>query len=241
MPMATDLSIQLHGPMPQDTLQRMRDLLRLEAADAGANAPRDEVGRRYLDDLHTVFLVLLRRADDAWEAQVTSLLAPASHALVQQCTEDVRAAAAELGLAVGGEGASAAPEAEAAAGPETEAKTEAVSSENAAPAPAQKVTAPPPGAGPVSLEQAEAIAVEWVNAGRPDDAQVTAGVYEFELGYIVYPKNAPRTEIGTARGIIDKETGECSVWPSLSLEMVADLYRERARKTAAAGSGGKRS
>jgi hypothetical protein len=222
--MATDLSIHLHGPMPQDKLQRIRELLRLETADTGANAPRDEVGRRYLDDLHTAFLVLLRRADDAWEAQVTSLLAPASRALVQQCTEDVRAAAAELALAVQGEGDS---------DTETEAGTPAP--QGAAP----KVTAPPPGTGPVSLEQAEAIAAEWINAGRPDDGQVGAGVYEFELGYIVYPVGAPSTEIGTARGIIDKQTGECSVWPSLSLEMVADLYRNRGRKPAAAGGGGR--
>jgi hypothetical protein len=95
-----------------------------------------------------------------------------------------------------------------------------------------KVPAPPPGAGPGSLEQAEAIAVEWVNAGRPEDGQVGVGVYEFELGYIVYPVAPPETEIGTARGIINKSTGELSVWPSLSLEMVAELYREKVRSAA---------
>jgi hypothetical protein len=37
----------------------------------------------------------------------------------------------------------------------------------------------------------------------------------------------------TARGVIDKATGELSVWPTLDLDVVADMYRRRRR---AAGS-----
>jgi hypothetical protein len=197
--------------MPQEALRRMRELLQLQAGSAVTDSSHNEVGRRYLDSLHTVSLVLLRHADDAWEARVTSLVLRPSPEQIRQCAEDVRAAAAELGLSVEPKGGTG-------AGP-----TQGVTA---------KVSAPPPGAGPVSLEQAEAIAVEWVNAGRPADGQVDAGVYEFELGYIVYPVDPPQTEVGTARGIIKKSTGELSVWPSLSLEMVAELYREKARSAA---------
>jgi hypothetical protein len=221
--MNTDLTVRLHGGLPDSALPRLRELLGLEAPENAAQGPETELGHRYLDALHTVALSLLRHADGTAELRVTSLLMPPQAQTLEQCRADILSAARELGLSV-----------EPEAGADVGGHGGFADVDDGRPVAARRrVPAPPPGAGPVSLEQAEAIAAEWINAGRPDDGQVGAGVYEFELGYIVYPVGAPRTEIGTARGVINKRTGELSVWPSLALETVAELYRAKVRSATA--------
>jgi hypothetical protein len=225
--MNINLAVRLRGPLPDAQLARLHELLSLESNGRTVVSSGDEVARRFLDDFHTVALILRRHGDDGWELLVTSLALPPSERTLEQCRADIRAAVADLGLAVEASDEPA-PDASAAQDvDDMEDVDDTVDDERPAGV-RPRVPAPPPGAGPVSLEQAEAIAAEWINAGRPADGQVGAGVYEFELGYIVYPVGAPETEVGTARGVINKRTGELSVWPSLSLKMVADMYREMA-------------
>jgi hypothetical protein len=222
--MNTNLAVRLRGPLPDAQLARLHELLSLESSGEEAPAFGAEIARRFLDDFHTVALTLWRYTADEWELRVTSLAMPPSEQILEGCLAEIRAAAAELNLSE----ESAAPVLDATAQDAWDPDDADAYGDGRPQGVRPRVPAPPPGVGPVSLEQAEAIAVEWINAGRPEDEQVGANVYEFELGYIVYPVGAPSTEIGTARGVINKRTGELSVWPSLSLETVASMYREMA-------------
>jgi hypothetical protein len=58
------------------------------------------------------------------------------------------------------------------------------------------------------------------------------GLLEFDLGYVAWPVPPPSTDpsrppvvIGAPRAVIDKETGELSVWPSLAAPAIAERYR----------------
>jgi hypothetical protein len=81
-----------------------------------------------------------------------------------------------------------------------------------------------------ALERARA----WV--GGSDQADI--GIHEFDLGYVVWgvePEpagDAPPSTIGSARGVIDRETGELTLWPALPADAVAEEYR-RAHQAAA--------
>lgn len=79
----------------------------------------------------------------------------------------------------------------------------------------------------ITRDEAERIATQWVNAGA-QAREWTAEVREFDLGYVVW-RAVPAGEtpdIGAARGVIDKDTGETSVWPSLPVDTVIEMYRE---------------
>lgn len=98
--------------------------------------------------------------------------------------------------------------------------------------PLPRTPGPPPslGAGPVTPQMAQAIADAWAG---PDGSR--GGVYEFDLGYVVYSRTPagpvdttrPPSSLGAGRGVIDKATGELSVWPTLPFDQVAALYREQ--------------
>jgi hypothetical protein len=81
----------------------------------------------------------------------------------------------------------------------------------------------------ITREEADRIATKWVSDSAPDGASLTALVNEFDLGYVVSARPAPGSPplFGSGRGIIDKETGEFSVWPSLPVESVIVRYREQ--------------
>ncbi|MBF6452644.1 hypothetical protein [Nocardia cyriacigeorgica] len=99
--------------------------------------------------------------------------------------------------------------------------------------------APRPGAGPVDIYQAQAIADEWMGratSGKPG----RGGVYEFDEGFVVYPlvpaiEETPTSEstprrprprrAGGGVGVIDRRTGRLSLWPNLPHMEVADIYR----------------
>lgn len=90
--------------------------------------------------------------------------------------------------------------------------------------------------GPVTRDQAQAIADQWSPTGR-------AVLYEFDLGYVVFdvspePEDPtrPPPNLGGGRGVIDKETGELSVWPSMPAEVVAQMYRARHGSDSESGS-----
>lgn len=79
----------------------------------------------------------------------------------------------------------------------------------------------------ITREEAEQIAAKWVRDSAPAGASLTAVVNEFDLGYVVSARSAPGAPplFGSGRGIIDRETGEFSVWPSLPVETVIARYR----------------
>lgn len=81
----------------------------------------------------------------------------------------------------------------------------------------------------ISREEALSRARSWAAQSRPGQAP-EVGLYEFDLGYVVWRVSgqpAARTtapEAGEPRMVIDRETGEMTSWPSLSAPMVADQY-----------------
>src|SRR6266571_4524619 len=81
----------------------------------------------------------------------------------------------------------------------------------------------------ITREEADRIAEKWLGEGAPAGASPTPMVQEFDLGYVVWGKQPPDEPplIGANRGIIDKNTGELSVWPSLPVDLVIERYRER--------------
>jgi len=75
----------------------------------------------------------------------------------------------------------------------------------------------------ITADEARRIAERWVAESAPAS---TVGVHEFDVGYVVWgiePPDVP-PQVGAGRGVIDKETGELSVWPSIPVEAVADRY-----------------
>lgn len=81
----------------------------------------------------------------------------------------------------------------------------------------------------ITREEADQIATKWVSDSAPDGVDAESVVHEFDLGYIVWAKQRPEDPpvVGAGRGIIDKATGELSVWPSLPVDMVIKRYREK--------------
>jgi hypothetical protein len=81
----------------------------------------------------------------------------------------------------------------------------------------------------ITRDEAERVAEKWVRDSAPPEPPLTATLYEFDLGYVVWgqppPGRAPL--VGAGRGIIDRETGDLSVWPALPVELVIEQFRER--------------
>jgi hypothetical protein len=85
----------------------------------------------------------------------------------------------------------------------------------------------------ITAEEALARADAWVNGDATADRR-DVGIYEFDLGYVVWGVEPPRAEvtrppetIGTAVGVIDRETGELTAWPPLPAPAVAEQYTRR--------------
>src|SRR5580700_7119334 len=145
--MNSALAVRLRGAMSETSLQRLRELLDLEGSGSPADAGDTDFGHRYLDDFHTVILRLSRQDADVWALELTYLVQPPTAQTVEGVLAGIRTAVGEIG--------GFALEEEPVEGTADAADA-----------------APPPGSGPVSLEQATAIAAEWVNAGRPPEGQV---------------------------------------------------------------------
>ncbi|KQV13203.1 MULTISPECIES: SUKH-4 family immunity protein [unclassified Kitasatospora] len=88
-------------------------------------------------------------------------------------------------------------------------------------------------------EQAIEAAHQWINGARPEEQWHRIGVHEFDLGWVLWPeqpavaeqaavgeRRAP-TEIGSACAVVDRETGELTHWPSVPVEEVVQLYRDK--------------
>lgn len=86
-----------------------------------------------------------------------------------------------------------------------------------------------------TLAEAELIGNRWVAAGT-DGPSWRLGIEEFDLGYVVWPVAPPGEQlpIGVGRAVIDRETGELSLWPAMPVPRVIEMYEEdRARRPAA--------
>ena len=85
----------------------------------------------------------------------------------------------------------------------------------------------------ITADEARGRAGEWAARGRTGEIEL--GVYEFDLGYVLWvveplradPSTPP--ELGAARAVVDKQTGELSTWPSLPAQVLAARYREAKR------------
>ncbi|PZG04566.1 hypothetical protein [Nonomuraea aridisoli] len=84
----------------------------------------------------------------------------------------------------------------------------------------------------MNLDQARALAEEYVNGAREETAPV--GVYGFDGGYVAWvrdlepddPAKLPET-LGGACLVIDRATGEVAARPLLDPETVAELWPGR--------------
>lgn len=77
----------------------------------------------------------------------------------------------------------------------------------------------------ITSEEAARIAGLW--AAR-FGADVSPRVHEFDLGWVVTPSSgATPRPVGEGRGIVDRRTGEVSVWPSLPVDVVVEMFREQ--------------
>jgi hypothetical protein len=81
----------------------------------------------------------------------------------------------------------------------------------------------------ITRDEAELIAEKWVNDSAPAGVSLTVTVHEFDLGYVVSTRRQPGSPplFGTGLGVIDKYTGERSVWPGLPVQSIIDRYRAR--------------
>lgn len=81
----------------------------------------------------------------------------------------------------------------------------------------------------ITPEEARRYADRWVARSAPPGVALTAEVREFDVGYVIWGVTPPGTPalVGAGRGVIDKETGETSVWPSLPVERVVADYQAR--------------
>ncbi len=86
----------------------------------------------------------------------------------------------------------------------------------------------------VTRDEAVARADAWVNGNAAPQDRIEVGVFEFPLGYVVWgadpapadPTRPPET-VGSARGVIDRESGELSVWPPLPAPVLAEQYTSK--------------
>ncbi|MEU6370740.1 SUKH-4 family immunity protein [Streptomyces sp. NPDC046931] len=90
-----------------------------------------------------------------------------------------------------------------------------------------------------SQEQALAIADRWLNPEGSAAPRREVGMQEFDLGWVVWPAPAapeqdpvtgerrPPAEVGDACGVVDRRTGELTVWPSAPVEEVVRMYQQK--------------
>ena len=91
----------------------------------------------------------------------------------------------------------------------------------------------------IDKERALILAHQWLNSGGSAQGARRIGLHEFPLGWVVWavpppPERDPATgrrrppaEVGTSCGVVDRRTGELTVWPSVPAEEVARMYTEK--------------
>ncbi|KMS70662.1 hypothetical protein ACM01_30780 [Streptomyces viridochromogenes] len=88
-------------------------------------------------------------------------------------------------------------------------------------------------------QQALATADRWLNPEGSDAPRREVRSKEFDLGWVVWAAPAPLerdpetgqrrppSEIGDACGVVDRQTGELTVWPSVPVDEVVRMYRQK--------------
>ncbi|MDQ0993401.1 SUKH-4 family immunity protein [Streptomyces sp. V3I7] len=100
----------------------------------------------------------------------------------------------------------------------------------------------------ISQEQAFAVADRWLNPEGSAAPRREVRMQEFDLGWVVWaapaePERDPETgerrppaSIGDACGVVDRRSGELTVWPSVPVEEVVRMYQQK-HGPAAQGAG----
>ncbi|NBE53693.1 SUKH-4 family immunity protein [Streptomyces boluensis] len=100
-----------------------------------------------------------------------------------------------------------------------------------------------------SQEQALALADSWLNPAGNQAPRREVRMQEFDLGWVVWAAPAalerdpetgerrPPSELGDACGVIDRRTGELTIWPSVPVDEVVRMYRQKHGGDGATGSG----
>ncbi|MEU4200124.1 SUKH-4 family immunity protein [Streptomyces sp. NPDC039022] len=101
----------------------------------------------------------------------------------------------------------------------------------------------------ITQAQAQATADRWLNPEGHQGPRRQVGMEEFELGWVVWavpppPEVDPATglrrppaEVGNACGVVDRAGGELTVWPSVPVEEVVRMYRQKHGADSGTGSG----
>ncbi len=80
----------------------------------------------------------------------------------------------------------------------------------------------------ISEWEAQLIAAPWLDRTRePARSRAPVEVDAFDLGYVVWPPSAPTDPAreGAGCAVVDRETGELTVWPSQPVAAIAAGYR----------------
>ncbi|MFD0315482.1 SUKH-4 family immunity protein [Streptomyces flavalbus] len=81
----------------------------------------------------------------------------------------------------------------------------------------------------VTFAQAQERAEEWINGDVPSYQHREVRVREFGLGFVVWAEDradGPRSDGGTQRLVIARDSGEATLWPSLPVGEVIRRYEE---------------
>ncbi|WP_329311756.1 SUKH-4 family immunity protein [Streptomyces sp. NBC_01262] len=91
----------------------------------------------------------------------------------------------------------------------------------------------------ISQEQALATAERWLNGHAPQEQHRRIGIQEFDLGWVVWAvpppvevdpvtgQRRPPADFGNASGVVDRRTGELTVWPSVPVDEVIGMYQAK--------------
>jgi hypothetical protein len=85
----------------------------------------------------------------------------------------------------------------------------------------------------LTRDEAIARADAWINGNAAEGERLDVGVHEFEQGFVVWgitpppaAHSGPPSTVGSARGVIDRLSGELSVWPPQPVQEIARQYAE---------------
>ncbi|MFG2142489.1 SUKH-4 family immunity protein [Streptomyces sp. NPDC048650] len=91
----------------------------------------------------------------------------------------------------------------------------------------------------ITQAQAHATAARWLNPEGHQGPVREVAMQEFDLGWVVWavpppPEVDPQTgqrrppaEVGTACGVVDRASGELTVWPSVPVDEVVRMYQQK--------------
>jgi len=100
----------------------------------------------------------------------------------------------------------------------------------------------------ITQEQALATADDWLNGSAPAGQRREVRHREFSLGWVVWAAPAPLerdpatgerrppADLGDACGVVDRQTGELSVWSSTPVDEVIEAYQQRSRPATGPGN-----